>query len=54
MVGVQATVKPQVDPGNKDDPQEADGRVKQFGEEETVKAIVRSQEKELSLRQGNL
>lgn len=52
-VGFQATVKQQVDAGNKGDPQDADGRAKQFGGEETAKAVAGSQEKELSLRQSN-
>lgn len=52
IVGVQTIVKQQADQSNKEDPQEADGREKQFGEEGTVKAMIRNQEKELSLRQG--
>lgn len=52
-VGYQAIVKQQVDAGNKGDPQDADGRVKWFGGEETAKDMVGSQEKELSLRHSN-
>lgn len=53
MAGVQTIVKQQADQSNKEDQQEADGRKKQFGEEGTVKTMVRNQEKELSLRQSN-
>lgn len=54
MVGVQATVRWQVGAGNKDDLQEADGRVKLSGEEETAKALVGSQEKEPYFRRDDL
>lgn len=53
VAGVQTIVKQQADQSNKEDQQEADGRKKQFGEEGTVKTMVRNQEKELSLRQSN-